>query len=121
MKMKKEEIVEALAEALAEVDPETYMESLKEKDRYLKLTDECKECYDYLAKQFIFNYIKGKSMFDIMEDIESGKYYNTWLVFLGIVKHIVKAGGKFHGYENIINSSGIPRETWMMFFDQLER
>lgn len=76
--MKKEEMFEAISE----VAQETCMESLKEKDCALKLTGKCKKCYDYLAEQFILNYIRSKSLFSILDDIDSGKFYNTWLAFL---------------------------------------
>ena len=111
--MKKEEMFEVYAKAALEV----CMETLKEKDHDLKLTGKCKKCYDYLAEQFIRNYIDGKSMFDVMDDTMSGKFYNTWLVFLEMVKRVVEDGGKFRGVENIINNSGISRKVWIKFLD----
>ena len=75
---------EAYVEALAEVAQETCMESLKEKDHDLNLTGECKERYDFLAEQFILTYIRGKSLFSILDDLESGKFYNTWLAVLSL-------------------------------------
>ena len=108
---------EACAEALAEVAQEICMKSLKEKDCALKLTGKYKKCYDYLAEQFIRNYIDGKSMCDVMDDTMSGKFYNTWLAFLEMVKRVVRDGGKFRGVENIINSSGISRKNWMKFLE----
>ena len=119
--MKKEEMFEACVEALAEVAQEVCMETLKEKDRDLNLTGKCKKCYNYLAEQFIRNYIDGKSMFDVMDDTMSDRFYNTWLVFLGIVRLIVKDGKKFHGIENIISASGIPRKTWVIFIDAIPK
>ena len=110
-----------MVEVFAEVDLELRVESLKEKDCDLNLTGKCKKCYDYLAEQFIRNYINGKSMFDVMDDTMSGKFYNTWLAFLGAVKYIVKDGGKFRGIEDIVNNSGISRKTWIKFLDQLKR
>ena len=115
--MKKEEMFEACAEALAEVAQEVCMKSLKEKDRDLNLTGKCKKCYNYLAEQFILNYINGKSMLDIMDDTMSDKFYNTWLAFLEMVKRVVKEGRKFHGVEDIINHSGISRKNLMKFLD----
>ena len=117
--MKKEEMFEACVEALAEVAQEVCMKSLKEKDCDLNLTGKCKKCYDYLAEQFIRNYVDGKNMFTIMDDTTGDRFYNTWLVFLGIVRCIVKEGKKFHGIENIINSSGISRKTWVIFIDAI--
>lgn len=78
--MKKAEMVEAIAEAAQE----TCMKSLKEKDCALKLTGECKERYDFLAEQFILTYIRGKSLFSILDDLDSGKFYNTWLAVLSL-------------------------------------
>ena len=77
--MKKEEMFEACVEALAEVAQEVCMKSLKEKDRDLNLTGKYKKCYNYLAEQFIRNYIDGKSMFDVMDDTMSDRFYNTIL------------------------------------------
>lgn len=111
-----------MVEVFAEVALELCMETLKEKDCDLKLTGKCKKCYDYLAEQFILNYINGKSMFDVMDDTMSGKFYDTWKGFLCGVKYIVEDGGKFHGslgrgIEDIVNNSGISRKTWIKFLD----
>ena len=98
------------------------METLKERDCDLKLTGKCKKCYDYSAEQFTLNYISGKSMFDVTDDIRSGKFYNTWKGFLCGVKYIVEDGGKFQSglrlrIEGIVNNSGISRKTWIKFLD----
>ena len=111
--MTSKEMVEVYAKAALEI----CMKSLKEKDRALKLTGKCKKCYNYLAEQFIRNYIDGKSMFDVMDDTMSDRFYNTWLAFLEMVKRVVKEGRKFHGIENIIDNSGISRKTWIKFLD----
>ena len=108
--------------AFAEAMYELCMETLKERDCDLKLAGKCKKCYDYTAEQFILNYINGKSMFDVMDDTRSGKFYNTWKGFLCGVKYIVEDGGKFHGslgrgIEGIVNNSGISRKTWIKFLD----
>ena len=108
--------------AFAEAMYELCMETLKERDCDLKLAGKCKKCYDYTAEQFILNYINGKSMFDVMDDTMSGKFYNTWKGFLCGVKYIVEDGGKFHGslgrgIEDIVNNSGISRKTWIKFLD----
>ena len=125
VKFVKETPMEVLEKGIAEVMPECMCElcaeTLKEKDRHLNLTGKCKKCYDYIAEQFILNYINGKSMFDVIDGISSGKFYNTWKVFLGIVRLIVKDGKKFHGIENIISASGIPRKTWVIFIDAIPR
>ena len=111
-----------IVEVFAEVALELCMETLKERDCDLKLTGKCKKCYDYSAEQFILNYINGKSMFDVIDDIRSCKFYNTWKGFLCGVNYIVEDGGKFHGsigrgIEDIVNNSGISRKTWMKFLD----
>lgn len=118
----KEELEKLFAKAIHENMYELCMETLKERDCDLKLTGKCKKCYDYISEQFILNYINGKSMFDVIDDIRSGKFYNTWKGFLCGVNYIVEDGGKFHGsigrgIEDIVNNSGISRKTWMKFLD----
>ena len=118
----KEELEKLFAKAIHENMYELCMETLKEKDCALKLTGKCKKCYDYTAEQFILNYINGKSMFDVMDDTMSGKFYDTWKGFLCGVKYVVEYGGKFHGsigrgIEDIVNNSRISRKTWMKFLD----
>ena len=118
----KEVLEKLIVEAMHESMYELCMETLKEGDCDLKLTGECKKCYDYSAEQFILNYINGKSMFDVADDIRSGKFYNTWKGFLCGVNHIVEDGGKFYGsfgrgIEDIVNDSGISRKTWVKFLD----
>ena len=113
---------EAFAEAMHESMYELCMETLKERDCDLNLTGKCKKCYDYLAEQFILNYINGKGILTITDDIRSGKFYNTWKGFLCGVKYIVEDGGKFHGsigrgIEDIVNNSGISRKVWIKFLD----
>ena len=111
-----------MVEVFADVALELCMKTLKEGDCDLKLTGKCKKCYDYIAEQFILNYINGKSMFDVMDDTMSGKFYNTWKGFLCGVNYIVEDGGKFHGslgrgIEDIVNNSGISRKIWIKFLD----
>ena len=111
-----------MVEVFADVALELCMENLKEGDCDLKLTGKCKKCYDYIAEQFILNYINGKSMFDVMDDVMSGKFYNTWKGFLCGVKYVVEYDGKFHGslgrgIEDIVNNSGISRKVWIKFLD----
>ena len=118
----KKELEKMFAEAIHENMYELCMENLKEKDCALKLTGKCKKCYDYVAEQFILNYINGKSMFDVMDDTMSGKFYDTWKGFLCGVKYVVEYGGKFHGslgrgIEDIVNNSGISRKIWIKFLD----
>ena len=117
-----EELEKLFAEAMHENMYELCMKTLKEGDCDLKLTGKCKKCYDYIAEQFILNYINDKSMFDVMDDVMSGKFYNTWKGFLCGVNYIVEGGGKFHGslgrgIEDIVNNSGISRKVWIKFLD----
>ena len=117
-----EELEKMFAEAIHETMYELCMKTLKEGDCDLKLTGKCKKCYDYTAEQFILNYIDGKSMLTITDDIRSGKFYNTWKGFLCGVNYIVEDGGKFHGslgrgIEGIVNNSGISRKVWIKFLD----
>ena len=117
-----EELKKLFAEAMHESMYELCMETLKERDGDLKLTGKCKKCYDYIAEQFILNYIDGKSMLTITDDIRSCKFYNTWKGFLCGVKYVVEYDGKFHGslgrgIEDIVNNSGISRKVWVKFLD----
>ena len=118
----KEELKKLFAKAIHENMYELCMETLKERDRDLKLTGKCKKCYDYVAEQFSLNYIDGKSMATITDDIRSCKFYNTWKGFLCGVKYVVEYDGKFHGslgrgIEGTVNNSGISRKTWIKFVD----
>ena len=118
----KEELEKLFAEAIHENMYELCMENLKEKDCDLKLTGKCKKCYDYSAEQLILNYINDKSMFDVIDDVRSGKFYNTWKGFHCEVNYIVEHGGEFHGslgrgIEDIVNNSGISRKTWIQVLD----
>ena len=111
-----------MVEVFDDVALELCMKTLKEGDCDLKLTGKCKKCYDYIAEQFILNYINGKSMFDVMDDAMSGKFDNTWRGFLCGVNYIVEDGGKFHGsvgrgIEDIVNNSSISRKVWIKFLD----
>ena len=118
----KEELKKLFVKKLHEKMYESCMKTLKEGDCDLKLTGNCKKCYDYSAEQFILNYVNGKSMQTIGDGIRSGKFYNTWKGFLCGVKYIIEDDGKFHGsigrgIEDIVNNSGISRKTWIKFLD----
>ena len=118
----KKELEKMFAEAIHKNMYELCMKTLKEGDCDLKLTGKCKKCYDYAAEQFILNYISGKNIMTIGDDIRSCKFYNTWKGFLCAVNYIVEDGGKFHGsigrgIEDIVNNSGISRKTWIKFLD----
>ena len=106
-----------LRSAFFEAAQDFCIETLEEKDRHLKLTGKLKKCYNYAAEQFTYNYMKGKSLYTILGDTGSGKFYNTWKSFLCGANYIIKNGGEFHGIENIINNSEISRKTWIKFLD----
>ena len=121
-RMVKSKSEDELRSAFFEAAQDFCIETLKEGDCDLNLTGKCKKCYDYLAEQFTYNYMKGKSLTTILEDTGRGKFYNNWKGFLCGVKYIVEDGGKFHGslgrgIEGIVNNSGISRKTWIKFLD----
>ena len=97
VKLVKETPKDELRSAFFEAAQDFCIETLEEKDRHLNLPGKLKKCYDYLAEQFTYNYMKGKSLTTILEDTGSDKFYNTWLGFLCEVKYIAEHGGEFHG------------------------
>lgn len=118
----RKELEKLFAEAAHESSYELCMENLKERDRDLNLTGKLKKCYDYSAEQFTYNYMKGKSVFDVLDDIRSCKFYNNWKGFLCGAAYVVEYGGKFHGslgrgIEDIVNNSGISKKVWVKFLD----
>ena len=88
---------------------------------HLLSTEENKRCWNYLAKQYVLNTlniaIKNNTLQYYEPAITSNKFYDTWLAFLKTVENVVGYGQKNKGIENIINHSGIARETWIMFLD----
>ena len=88
---------------------------------HLLSTEENKRCWNYLAKQYVLNTlniaIKNKTLQYYEPAITSNKFYDTWLLFLKAVEGVVGYGQKNKGIENIINHSGISRETFVMFLD----
>ena len=88
---------------------------------HLLSTEENKRCWNYLAKQYVLNTlniaIKNNTLQYYGPAITSNKFYDTWLAFLKTVENVVGYGQKNKGIENIINHSGIARETWIMFLD----
>ena len=84
-------------------------------------TEENERCWKYLAKQYVLNTlniaVKNKTLQYYEPAIFSNKFYDTWLLFLQTVEGVVRYGQKNKGIENIINHSGISRETWVMFLD----
>ena len=88
---------------------------------HLLSTEENKICWNYLAKQYVLNTlniaIKNNTLQYYEPAITSNKFYDTWLAFLKTVEGVVRYGQKNKGIENIVNHSGIARETWIMFLD----
>ena len=88
---------------------------------HLLSAEENKRCWNYLAKQYVLNTlniaIKNNTLQYYEPAITSNKFYDTWLAFLKTVENVVRYGQKNKGIENIINHSGISRETWIMFLD----
>ena len=110
------------------------MTILREKDIQLKAMDvnfepfnhllsaeENKRCWNYLAKQYVLNTlnigIKNKTLQYYEQAICSDKFYDAWMLFLQAVENVVRYGQKNKGIENIVNGSGISRETFVMFLD----
>ena len=83
--------------------------------------EENKRCWSYLAKQYVLNTlniaVKNKTLQYYEPAIFSNKFYDTWLSFLQTVEGVVRYGQKNKGIENIVNHSGISRETFVMFLD----
>ena len=88
---------------------------------HLLSTEENKRCWNYLAKQYVLNTlniaIKNNTLQYYEPAITSNKFYDTWLAFLKTVENVVRYGQKNKGIENIVNHSGISRETFVMFLD----
>ena len=88
---------------------------------HLLSAEENKRCWSYLAKQYVLNTlnigIKNKTLQYYEPAIFSDKFYDTWLSFLQAVENVVRYGQKNKGIENIVNHSGISRETFVMFLD----
>lgn len=88
---------------------------------HLLSAEENKQCWEYLAKQFVANMIRmtaAQNSLDLYKKIVyDDRFYDTWLYFLQSVEGVVRYGHKTPGIENIINSSGISRETFVMFLD----
>lgn len=88
-------------------EPVNHLLSAKENER----------CWRYLAEQFIMNVIKAATYDGKCLAKDEDSLFSLWLSFLQTVECIVRYGEKNKGIENIINHSGISRETWIMFLD----
>ena len=84
---------------------------------HLLSAEENERCWKYLAEQFIMNvvYVNTFSVKGLARDEDS--LFNLWLSFLQTVEGVVRYGHKNKGIENIVNNSGISRETFVMFLD----
>ena len=83
---------------------------------HLLSTEENERCWRYLAKQYVLNTLKLAAI-NKKAIYFSDEFYDTWLSFLQAVENVVRYGQKNKGIENIINHSGISRETLIMFLD----
>lgn len=88
---------------------------------HLLSADENKRCWNYLAKQYVLNTlniaVKNKTTMFFDKAITSDKFFDTWILFLQAVENVVRYGQKNKGIENIVNNSGISRETFVKFLD----
>ena len=88
-------------------EPVNHLLSAKENER----------CWKYLAEQFIMNVIRAATYDGKCLARDEDSLFSLWLSFLQTVENIVRYGQKNKGIENIVNGSGISRETWIMFLD----
>ena len=87
-------------------EPVNHLLSAKENER----------CWKYLAEQFIMNVIRATYDGNCLARDEDS-LFSLWLSFLQTVECVVRYGQKNKGIENIVNHSGISRETFVMFLD----
>ena len=88
-------------------EPVNHLLSAKENER----------CWKYLAEQFIMNVIRAATYDGKCLARDEDSLFSLWLSFLQTVEGVVRYGQKNKGIENIINHSGISRETFVMFLD----
>ena len=88
-------------------EPVNHLLSAKENER----------CWKYLAEQFIMNVIRAATYDGKCLARDEDSLFSLWLSFLQTVEGVVRYGQKNKGIENIINHSGISRETFIMFLD----
>ena len=88
-------------------EPVNHLLSAKENER----------CWKYLAEQFVMNVIKAATNDGNCLARDEDYLFSLWLSFLQTVECVVRYGQKNKGIENIINHSGISRETFVMFLD----
>ena len=88
-------------------EPANHLLSAKENER----------CCKYLAEQFIMNVIRAATYDGNCLARDEDSLFSLWLSFLQTVECVVRYGQKNKGIENIVNHSGISRETFVMFLD----
>ena len=88
-------------------EPANHLLSAKENER----------CWKYLAEQFIMNVIRAATYDGNCLARDEDSLFSLWLSFLQTVECVVRYGQKNKGIENIVNHSGISRETFVMFLD----
>ena len=89
---------------------------------HLLSTKDNARCWCYLANQYVLNTMMNittkNNIFCYYDKITSNKFYDTWRIhFLQSVENVVRYGQKSEGIENIVNGSGISRETLVKFLD----
>lgn len=84
---------------------------------HLLSTEDNKRCWEYLAKQFIMNIINDAVNKGNVKASNEDALYEVWILFLQAVENVVRYGQKNKGIENIVNGSGIARETFIKFLD----
>ena len=88
-------------------NPVNHLLSAKENER----------CWKYLAEQFIMNVIRAATYDGNCLARDEDSLFSLWLSFLQTVECVVRYGQKNKCIENIVNHSGISRETFVMFLD----
>lgn len=88
-------------------NPVNHLLSAKENER----------CWKYLAEQFVMNVVKAATNDGKCLARDENSLFSLWLSFLQAVENVVRYGQKNKGIENIVNHSGISRETFVMFLD----
>lgn len=88
---------------------------------HLLSADENKRCWSYLAKQYVLNTMNTAVRYNsadlIKKVIYDDRFFDAWVLFLQAVESVVRYGQKNKGIENIVNNSGISRETFIKFLD----
>lgn len=89
---------------------------------HLLSKEENKKCWEYASEQYVRNAInicleQGPSV-QIKTVFNDSRFYEGFNRFLSMLEQSVRYGNKqSKGIENIINHSGIGRDTWVLFLD----